>query len=138
MFIVIWFFFVLEKLQSFCLIETSQSSKYCLVKDICILNHWLFVSTLKVSAIIDGICWNLWHQFVTSSHQCAYMCSLMQAIEMKLTELNWFFYSNLWQLQTVKNLVPCLFAANDKHLWITYHAVQLQQMPTDAATPKSV
>ena len=31
-----------------------------------------------------------------------------------------FLYGNLWQLQTVKNSVPCLFAANHKHLWITY------------------
>ena len=26
-------------------------------------------------------------------------------------------------LQTVKNSVPCLFAANDKRLWITYRTM---------------
>ena len=31
-----------------------------------------------------------------------------------------FLYGNLWQLQTVKNSVPCLFAVNEKQLWIAY------------------
>ena len=30
------------------------------------------------------------------------------------------FICNLSQLQTVKNSVPCLFATNEKQLWITY------------------
>ena len=36
---------------------------------------------------------------------------------------NYFLYSNLRQLQTVKKPVSCLFAANDKHLWITYRTI---------------
>ena len=49
------FVFVLEKLQSCCLTETSQSSKYCLKT---VLNHWLFVSSLKVPLVMvySGIC----------------------------------------------------------------------------------
>ena len=57
---LLWFefyFVVLEKLRSCCLIETSSSSKYCLGKDIC---KPLFVLSLRVSAINDSIRWNLW------------------------------------------------------------------------------
>ena len=46
-----------------------------------------------------------------------------QTVELKLMELNKFLYGNLWQLQTVNNTMPCLFAANDKHLLILYHTM---------------
>ena len=56
-----FFFSVLEKLRSCCLIETSQSSKYCLAKDISKpLSICTITQTVKVSVISNGIHWNLW------------------------------------------------------------------------------
>ena len=40
-------------------------------------------------------------------------------------QANYFLYGNLLQLQTVKPSVPCLFAANDKQLWITYRTIAI-------------
>ena len=59
-FAVIWSFFsVLGKLRSWCLIETSQSSKYCLAKDI---SKWLTICIITQikSVISDGIHRNSW------------------------------------------------------------------------------
>ena len=102
-FAVIWIFSsVPEKLLSCCLIETSQSSKYCLAKD-----HWLFVSSFKVSAISGGMCWNMWQNAhyikskiainmqifaVDAEHslKCwvVYIVIVMQTVELKLMQLN--------------------------------------------------
>ena len=41
---------------------------------------------------------------------------VIETVELKL----FIWYRNLWQLQIVKNSMPCLFAANDKQFWITY------------------
>ena len=52
-FALIWIFSVPEKLQSGCLIGTSQSSKYCSAKDIS--KSLPFLSSVKASG---GIRWN--------------------------------------------------------------------------------
>ena len=126
---LLWFefcFSVLENLRSFCLIETSQSSKYWLAKGIS--------KSLNICVITQSKCryWCYMLEFVTECHKCllqeeashqhADICSLwvvhivivMQTVELKLMQLNYFLCGNLWQLQTVKNSVPCLFGANDK------------------------
>ena len=59
------------------------------------------------------------------SSTCRYLKSLkFQMVHTAVVihkQLNWnFLYGNLWQLQTVKNSVSCLSAANDKQFWITY------------------
>ena len=57
---MLWFefFSVLEKLRSCCLIETSQSSKYCSAKDISkTLSICTITQTVKVSS---GICDRMW------------------------------------------------------------------------------
>ena len=50
-----------------------------------------------------------------------YNCSVKRGTETYAANL--ILYGNLRQLQTVKNLAPCFFAANDKQLWITYHTL---------------
>ena len=61
----------------------------------------------------------------------------MQTVETEADAVKLIFiYGNLWQLQTVKNSVSCLFTANDKQLWITYCIMETNAI--DDTIPKVI